>query len=316
MAQESGETDLEAIVSSSIGMAETLAGHYGRAEALLAQAIPRFEQTGNWSEWFQAQGYHGIVLAIMGDHARGLAEIQRAHAQAQEVNALWAIIQSNFFLAAAGVQGGDLPRAMEAACEAVELADHSGNRLYAYVGRFFQTWVADRAGQYEAAAAYAAEALTIARELGEPLIRFDWLAAVRADIALGAGHAEEAVSLAEQAVGIAREMGSITSEGMARRAWGHSLATLAPPQWVEAEAQLAESLRLLEWGQSWLPAARTHMAWGSVCRARGDHVAARAHWEQAAAQWESSGLTHELERTRALIDSCPHPQGSSASTSW
>ena len=78
------------------------------------------------------------------------------------------------------------------------------------------------------------------------------------------------------------------------------MAALVHPQWDEAEAQLAESLRLLEAGQSQLEAARTQVAWGTLCRDRGDLAAARAHWERAAAQWEASGLTHELERTREL----------------
>ena len=75
-----------------------------------------------------------------------------------------------------------------------------------------------------------------------------------------------------------------------------------PPQWDEAEDQLAQSLRLLEEGQSRLEAARTHVAWGAICRDRGDFIGAREHWEQAATQWEKSGLTHDLARTRVLIE--------------
>ena len=76
----------------------------------------------------------------------------------------------------------------------------------------------------------------------------------------------------------------------------------------EAEAQLAQSLRLLESGPARLEAARTPLAWGTVRRDRGGLVAARAHWERAAAQWETSGLTHELERTRALMEHLPIAQ--------
>ena len=90
--------------------------------------------------------------------------------------------------------------------------------------------------------------------------------------------------------------------GLARRAWGQALVALKTPQWDEAEGQLAEGLRLLESGQAQLEAARTHVAWGAVCRDRGDLDAARTRWERAAAQWQASGLTHELERTRALLD--------------
>jgi len=44
-------------------------------------------------------------------------------------------------------------------------------------------------------------------------------------------------------------------------------------QWDEAEAQLAHSLRLLKEGHSRLEAARTRVAWGTVCRDRGDLAA-------------------------------------------
>jgi tetratricopeptide (TPR) repeat protein len=139
--------------------------------------------------------------------------------------------------------------------------------------------------------------------LGRPLVHADLLAAANAETAYGAGHVRQAIDLAERAVGIAQERGAIFAEGLARRAWGQALAALAPPQWDEAEAQLAHSLRLLEAGQARLEAARTHEAWGAVCRDRGDIAATRAHWEQAAAQWEVSGLDHELARTQALIES-------------
>jgi len=36
--------------------------------------------------------------------------------------------------------------------------------------------------------------------------------------------------------------------------------------------------------------------------------AARAHWERAAAQWKGSGLTHELGRTRALLENLASEQ--------
>ena len=72
---------------------------------------------------------------------------------------------------------------------------------------------------------------------------------------------------------IAQEMGGIFGEGLARRVWGQALAALMPQQRDEAEAQLAESLRLLESGQSRLEAARTHVAWGAGGRDRGEAFA-------------------------------------------
>src|SRR5262249_7637398 len=133
------------------------------------------------------------------------------------------------------------------------------------------------------------------------IIMADWFAAIEANIAFDAGHVAEAVTLAKAAVGLAKSVGGIFAEGLAHRTWAQALATLNPPQWDDAEAHLAESLRLLEEGDARLEAARTHVACGEICCARGNDTAAREHFEKAAAQFEASGLTEELERTRELM---------------
>jgi hypothetical protein len=115
------------------------------------------------------------------------------------------------------------------------------------------------------------------------------------------GRVEEGLALAERAIGIAQKVGGIFAEGLARQVRGQALAALDPARWDEAEDQLKQSLRLLESGQHRVEAARTHVAWGSVCRNRGNATAARKHWEQAAAQFEASDLVQELGRIRALL---------------
>jgi hypothetical protein len=60
-------------------------------------------------------------------------------------------------------------------------------------------------------------------------------------------------------------------------------------------------VRLFEAGDARLEAARTHVAWGRVAQARGDLEAAHEHFTRAAAQFEASGLEHELNTTRALL---------------
>jgi len=48
-------------------------------------------------------------------------------------------------------------------------------------------------------------------------------------------------------------------------------------------------------------AAHTLVAWGIVCRNRGDLATARERWEQAAVQFEASDLLLELGRIHALL---------------
>jgi tetratricopeptide (TPR) repeat protein len=300
-AQEAGDSELIALSSSGIGQMLFNQGRFGKAEALFDQAVPLFEQIGNRTEWFRALTFHGGALAQMGDYAKGLAEIQRARAWAQEANALSELINSSLHLNGVYAAGGDLTGAIKVSRQAVEMAEESGDRIYVYVGYVHQGWSAARAKQYDLAAACVAKAEAVTQELGSRLGGPDVLATIKAEIAYGAEHVQEAITLAERAVDISREVDSLRSEGLARRTWGQALAALAPPRWDEAETQLAYSVRLFEEGQARLEAARTHVAWGTICCDRGDLDGARAHWEQAAAQWEASGLNHELARTHALL---------------
>jgi adenylate cyclase len=303
VARESDNAELIAFATGGIGQAMEHQGRWGDAKEPLEQSFLLFEQLGNWSEWFWALGQHGVTLGWLGDCAGASAEVQRVRAWAQEMNAFHKFYQGNHFLAAISIQCGDLPRALDAAGRTVEAAEQAGDLFHVFVANMFRAWAASRAGQYDAAAAYAAQAQVTGQELGDPLLNSDILAAVNAAIALGLGRVQEALTLARHAVAVTQEMGSIFAEGIARRTWGRALGALVPPQWEEAEDQLAQSLRLLEEGQARLEAARTQVAWGTICRDRGELAGAREHWELAATQWEASGLAHELQRTRALIES-------------
>jgi tetratricopeptide (TPR) repeat protein len=92
------------------------------------------------------------------------------------------------------------------------------------------------------------------------------------------------------------------AEGIARRLWGQALSSFESSRWDEAEIQFAESLKVLESGQNRLEAARTQRAWGLLCYERGDLAPAREHWQKAAALFEASSLTRELEEVRELLE--------------
>ena len=82
-------------------------------------------------------------------------------------------------------------------------------------------------------------------------------------------------------------------------------ARLEPARWKEAEEHLGASLSAFEASEARLEAANTHVAWGRVLHARGNDGAARDHFEQAAAQFETSGLGQPLDETRGLIATLP-----------
>jgi tetratricopeptide (TPR) repeat protein len=306
-ARKLGDAELIGLSSGALGHAFGSRGHFGQAEALLRQVMELLEEAGDRGERARARMLHSSVLVHLGDYAEGVAGIQRAYAQLREMNALGEMSFNRLLLSLSYRASGDPPRAIEAARQGLALAEQTGRRVSIYDGYMCLGWALCHAGQFDAAADCAVRSRAILEELGGQLVLASDLAALDAEIAFGAGRMREALSLAERAVAIAQERDSISGEGRARRAWGQALAALETPQWDEAEAQLAHSLRLFESGQARLEAARTHLAWGAVCRDRGDLAGARAHWGQAAAQWERSGLDRELARTRALIETVPVP---------
>jgi tetratricopeptide (TPR) repeat protein len=301
VAEELDDPELIAIPSLTIGAVMVVQGHLDKGMALLSKAIPASEQMGKWPEWARAVGHRSYALSMSGDCAAGVAEAQRALARAKEISSLGDIAMSNAFLSAAYLYAGDLPHAIEAGRKTVEAGEQSKELIFVCLGNAWRAWAEGRAGEFEAAAASMARSQAVLEELGGQIIAADWIATINTEIVLGMGHVEEALALAERAIGIAQKMGGIFAEGLARQVRGQALAALTPPRWDEAEAQLTESLRLLESGQHRIEAARTRVAWGSVCRDRGNHAAAREHWEQAAVQFEASDLLQDLERIHALL---------------
>jgi tetratricopeptide (TPR) repeat protein len=305
VAQEIGDPDLLGFPSNAMGQVLMVQGRVGKSEPLFRQSMTALEQTGHLGYWVQALANHGAAIAIMGDYAEGLAELQRALARAQEMGSASSICLVLFNLGMAHLLGGDPLRAIEAARKAAEAAEKSGDRLFVYWGRGVQAYAEAETGQFEAAEASMARSQAVARELGGRLLFEDWFLAVRAEMALGAERTQEALALAERAVVIAQEMDSLAGEAIALLVWGRAKARLETPRWDEAESRFAESLRLIESMPSPPQAAHIHLVWGTVCRDRANPAAAREHWERAAALWEACGITWQAETVRVLIETLP-----------
>ncbi len=304
-AQKLSDPELLAVPSSAIGGTLYFQGHFGKAEELFRQAITAFEQLGDWTEWIRAVSYHGVTLAATGSYPEGLAECQRAFARAIELNSLYGIANSALGLSRIYADAGNLAGARETTRQVMEAAEQTGDRILLRLCHAVRSYAELCAGQFEAAAESGEKAMAITQELGGHLVGVDITASTIAEIVLGKGQVEQALSLAEQAVAMAEKTGGIWAEGMARQVWGRSLAALSLPRWDEAEAQMAESLRLFELGEARLYAARTRMHWGIICRDRGKTDAAREHFEKAAAQWTASNISWELERVNNLIAQLP-----------
>lgn len=305
VAQEIGDADLLALPSSVIGRALAMQGRWGQAEPLLAQAVAPLEKLANWYDWVATVEFLAAARAIRGKYAQGIAEAQRGLARASNLHSATAISVAHMLHAAIFIASGDASRMLEASNAVVAVSESAGERLWTALGYSFQGWAQSRLGDHAAALSSTAKGKAIIESLGGRVVAADWLAAAEAEIALNAGRTEEALTLASQAVVFAQKAGGIYGVALAERTWAQALARLDPPLWEDAEARLAESLRLFEEGDSRLEMARTQVVWGDICRARGDLSGAGEHCRKALQQFEVSGLADEVARLRELLKSLP-----------
>jgi tetratricopeptide (TPR) repeat protein len=243
----------------------------------------------------------GYAHAAQGHFALGLAEGERAVARARELNNPTRLVEVMATVAPIYFEGGDMPQFLAACQQTLEAAEKLGERVYTF---FYVQRALAESRMENAETALARLTRDKASKLGRVRQTFweDLLIAFEAEIRLNAGHPEQAISLAEQAVKISQREGSLYSGGVAERVWGQALTRLALPRYDDAETHFAASLQLFEEGSARLEAARTRVAWGTSLRSRGEMERAQEYFEKAAAQFEQSGLTRELNETRALLE--------------
>lgn len=301
LARVLGNEKLLAILSNAIGRVFSIQGRLGDATQMLAQVVPLFEKAGNWSEWIWAVGFLGSALAAQGRFNAGLAEGQRALARAQQTNHLTGIALSQTTLSLCYLAGGDLPRALETSRSAVSIAEQTGDYQFVCLASGFVSWAETRLGQHDAALNSMARVMKIAQRIGGKVLLADWHTFIQGEIAFNLGRIDEALTLAQRAAEMAQSVDGLFAQGHAHRVWGQALATSASPLWDEVESHMATSFQSFEAGQGHVEAARTQVAWGELCRRRGNLQAARQHFEQAVTILEQTDLTAELEKTRGLL---------------
>jgi tetratricopeptide (TPR) repeat protein len=242
---------------------------------------------------------------MMGDYALGLSEVEGALASAGALGHFTTATTIQVLQVVLHSLTGRLASAMAAGHEVVAAAEASGDLLVIYNGYGCLAWAEGEAGRFEAAEASMSRAQSVAEVLGGRLMLAHFFLGVRARLALGAGRVQEALALAQRAAAAAQETDNPQAGGYARQVWAQALAGLDPPHREEAESQLAEGLRLFERGRSRLWVARAHTVWGGICRDLGDPVAAREHWQEAAAVWQAGGVTWEAEKVHTLMATLP-----------
>ncbi len=301
VAHDLGDAEMLAIPASVLGRAMVSQGHYRQAIPLLRQAVTPLEQLGHSLDWVLTVGYLGIALTALGDYYAGVREGERALARAIETNNRSAIAVTYIHLAVLHSTGSAYQQSWEASNTAIAIAEQSGDRLYAYLGYGYRAIACCRMGDYAAASADLEQSQAISASLGGRLIAADIFTIVAAEVALHRGQPKLALQLTEQGLAGAQISGSALSAGYGHRIRGQALATLDPPQWDEAIAQMQASLQVFNRSDSPLDVARTYVAWGNLCLAQGDNAAAQEHFAEAALRFRAAGLEVELTKVQHLM---------------
>lgn len=292
---------LVATASAQFGIVLVLQGHFAEAESYLVKAIRLLDQTPDRWEWFSSVGALGVSLAMRGQTAAGLAQVERALARAEETQNAFGITQSRGFLMFVYFELGDVSRLLGESQRTIEAAARSGHSVYFALGLGFRALAESRLGRDADAQETLSQAYEVKAKYGAQVMMADWLAVISMEVLYNAGRIREALSHADETMAVAQSCGGIFAEGWARRIWAHALAKLESPPWDEAEKHFAESVRLFESGEARVQAARTHAAWGKLLGGRGEINAAREHLENAMTQFKESGLERELDESQQLF---------------
>lgn len=295
-----GGQELLAIPGSVIGRALYVKGQFVEAEKMLAQASEPLATTANWHEWILAVSVRAECLAMLGQVKSAFEEGEHALHKAQETGTFVGIAQSHLALTIIAWQSEEYDKMRGHAEQSVQIAEKAGDRFLTAAGLGLESWSEVLLGNIKTAEELSSRSMSLGKTIGPRLFFDDWFATARAEMALLDGRPDDAQAQARAVVDLVRQMESPFSEGLAERIWGRALSQLSTPNWAEAESHLAASLQAFEAVDARLEAARTHVAWGKMLQARGNAKAAREHFEKAAAQYETSGLTQQLE-TRSRI---------------
>jgi len=297
------DQSLVAIPASLVGRVYALQGHFGRALWLLEKLTPMLKEDPEQldPQLIISISFLGYTLAISGKGQRGREVAQRALAIASQRR------EPALVAAAAGMLGvvqlalGELGRCVQELPAAIAAAEQAGSLLHLYANLGIYAWALSRLGQHEAAEESMARSERVGRELGQPLILWDWLLTIRAEMAWNRGRAEDACRLASEAVQAAQQAGGVYCTALSHRVWAQALAVLPGATWQDVESHLGLSLDGLRSGQARIEAARTQAVWGNLCSLCGRDTEARRHLQAACDQFAQSGLDADLAAARASL---------------
>jgi serine/threonine protein kinase/predicted ATPase len=250
---------------SILGQSLAVQGRFPAAIEHLAKLLPIFEAGAREQDVVSGLSFLCIALAARGDYERAVEISARVVQGAQETDNQTLIAAARGPRTVVFLFGGDNAAALAEASAAAIAAERAGSALYLYLIFALRAWAESRSGQHAEAEESLARCQAMGQRLGSRLLIADWVAGIRAELALNRGDPAAARALGGGALALAQSSRSLFATALAQRVI--ALSQLAEGRLDEAEHALRSSLESFELGGAVIEAIATQKALEQV-RAR------------------------------------------------
>lgn len=318
MAATHGHKELLTLASSAAGTALFGQGRLNLALPLIVSTLDTYAAMGYGYEWVRAIGHRGFCLIGMGHVERGMADVHRAYARAQEIDKPIILAMTNMYYCLATQHSGDWPMMLDRGQKTLGLARQCGEKIYQYMALGYMAWAESQLQQPSEALVHYQEAQQISHEMGGQLLFAILYEAVHAEILYRLGRIDDSIDCAKKVIQNAYDDDNFNALAIAERVYGMALHHQQGSSPAEVDRHMQTSLRACAAGWMVLDAARTRVAWAGLCRDRGDHEQARRLLDDAIVQLLASDAGYALNEARSLdlawgLPFRPIPTGAAAS---
>jgi tetratricopeptide (TPR) repeat protein len=283
VAREFQDAELTLVPTVYFGIALASQGQMSQALALLEPAVAPLERLlGRDVITMRSYLYLAQMQALAGRGTKAAHLIEHVRSWPKEINL-------PFYSAAYHVQCGlvrymmgDWAGASGDAEKAIIIGEQLDEPAIQYLSWDCLSMAQCQLGHVQAALEHRQRALELRRPFGGGIAK-DIMAAMHAHTLLKAERAAAAAELAQEVTRASRQDRSMWSLAIAERVWGCALVALGASV-VKSEEHLRESLAAADQNSLLVEVIWTELAWGQVCRKRGDPLGAAAHFQQAQAR--------------------------------
>lgn len=261
MARRLNDSLSVAVAAGLNGRVLALQGYVTRALPMLKVSLKPLVESGLPQEWIWTQCFIGLCLTLQGKYEAGLMAVHSALIRALNIHVLTAEVICRAFKVMLYWQTGDIEALLAESQKTLDIAADSGDLLPAYLVYGFRAWALARANHPDEATASFIQFEETAAAMGGRWLLADWFAAARAEMALLAGHYDDALALAEQALQFAEAVDSALATGIAYRVLGETLLHLQAADAPTIEQYFEAAPGALKTGGLYSELHRTQQLW-------------------------------------------------------